>query len=703
MDTESVSMLNEAVKVKDTQHGHRSLGKVTIWKIIFCCGIIEEGATMTRAFSLKLEVCSTVPRTRMDEAIQAGTIRILKGSFVLCVGEPPEKDIKKLYWWPNMKAIIAEYVGKCLTCSRVKEECQKPSGLLIQQEIPIWKWERITIDFITKLPKTSNGHDTIWVIVDRLTKSAHFIPTSETDSMETLTSYHASIKATPFEALYGKKNRSPVCWAEVGDVQLTEFQVGDRVMLKVSPRKGVIRFGKRGKLNPRNIGPFKILKRVGPVAYKLKLPEELKNIHNTFHVSSLKKCLSDESLVIPMKELRLNDKLNFVEEPVEIMDREVKQLRQSRRYKDKVGMKIPNWMITEKMKLTEHYQMYAEVFGLDVPLTQSQPTESTQGTHRTPNVPRSSNPEMDAGESSAPKRSIVIHFCIPQRRSTRLTPPAPVPTIDEVDDMILQDTIQVNGGRTREVNDDSLIPRNDEQNIPDTRLEPRSDKESSEVEITNSGKLDNINNEEVKITNVLIPMNVDEEEVEITDEVYELKRREKGKIVEESRSTPSPSPSRSPRIHDTLISSDTEKLQELRAIDSTSTPSSSSPRTKLSTKNRLLSLFKAKPARFKRYKSFFQELQDEHVKEQVKKQVPEQVRDQVSVYVAEGLILERQKNKEEMDKMIAEAIQQERGNLQAEIYSQIQNSIANHIPSLACVIIHLFVFLNTMNLKKNVN
>ncbi|GKA04223.1 putative nucleotidyltransferase, ribonuclease H [Tanacetum coccineum] len=97
------------------------------------------------------------------------------------------QDLKKLYWWPKLKAIIAEYVGKCLTCSRVKAECHKPSGLIVQPKIPMWKWERITMDFITKPPKTSNGHDTIWVIVDRLTKSAHFIPTQETDSMETLT------------------------------------------------------------------------------------------------------------------------------------------------------------------------------------------------------------------------------------------------------------------------------------------------------------------------------------------------------------------------------------------------------------------------------------------------------------------------------------------------------------------------------------
>ncbi|GJX63495.1 hypothetical protein Tco_0296395 [Tanacetum coccineum] len=322
-------------------------------------------------------------------------------------------------------------------------------------------------------------------------------------------------------------------------------------------------------------------------------------------------------------------------------------------------------MISDEMKHTEHYRMYAEVFGIDVPLTQSQPTESTQGTHRTPSAPRSPNPKVNTGESSAPKWLTVIHFRIPQRRFTRLTPPALVPTIAKADEMILQDTLQVSLAehkireeqearenvelmnkhlaseeiekmvdKLENVINDSPIPRNDDQNIPGTRLEPRSDTESPEVEITN----------------VVIPVNVNEEEEEITDEVYELKRREKGKIVEESRSTPSPKSIRSPRIHIDLVSSDIEKLQELTKTNTTPTPSSSSLNTKLSTTNRLLSLFKAKPARFKLMVGSLPTMVDKHIKEQVEKQVPEQFK--------------------------------ERGRLQAKISSQIQQEIDNHIPSL---------------------
>ncbi|GJR74480.1 putative reverse transcriptase domain-containing protein [Tanacetum coccineum] len=367
------------------------------------------------------------------------------------------QDMKKLYWWPNMKADIATYVSKCLTCAKVKAEHQRPSGLLVQPKIPEWKWDNITMDFVTKLPKSSQGYDTIWVIVDRLTKSAIFTPMRETGPLDKLArmylkevvtrhgipvsiicdrdprfasnfwrslqnalgtnldmstayhpqtdgqsertiqtledmlracaidfgkgwvnhlplvefshnnSYHASIKAAPFEALYGRKCRSPVCWTEVGEAQILgpeliqettekiiqikqrmqaardrqksyadlkrkpmEFQVGDKVMLKVSPWKGVVRFGKRGKLNPRYVGPFKVLEKVGEVAYKLELPEELSRVHNTFHVSNLKKCHADEPLAVPLDGLHLDDKLHFVEEPVEIVDREVKRLKRSR-------------------------------------------------------------------------------------------------------------------------------------------------------------------------------------------------------------------------------------------------------------------------------------------------------------------------------------------------------------------------------------
>nr|GEY82476.1 putative reverse transcriptase domain-containing protein [Tanacetum cinerariifolium] len=241
------------------------------------------------------------------------------------------------------------------------------------------------------LPRTQGGNDTIWVFVDRLTKSAHFLPMKETDPIEKLArlylkevvtrhgipvliicdrdprftsnfwnsfqkvmgtrldmsfgngwerhlsliefsynnSYHASIKAASFEALYGRKSTRDrqKSYADVRRKPL-EFQVGDRVMLKVSPWKRVVHFGKRGKLNLRYIGPFKVLAKVGTVAYRLELPEQLSRVHSTFYVSNLKKCLSDEPLAISLDEVHIDDKLCFVEKPLEIMDRKVKILEQ---------------------------------------------------------------------------------------------------------------------------------------------------------------------------------------------------------------------------------------------------------------------------------------------------------------------------------------------------------------------------------------
>nr|GFA17965.1 putative reverse transcriptase domain-containing protein [Tanacetum cinerariifolium] len=177
-----------------------------------------------------------------------------------------------------MIADIATYVSKHLSCLKVKAGHQKPSGLLIY------------ITFLAVAPesfKYSFGHK-IQAARDR-------------------------------QKSYADVRRKPL-----------EFQVSDKVMLKVSSWKGVIRFGKRVKLNPRYIGPFKVLAKVGTVAYRIELPKQLNRVHSTFHVSNLKKCLSDESLVILFDEIHIDDKIHFVKEHVEIIDREVKRLKQSR-------------------------------------------------------------------------------------------------------------------------------------------------------------------------------------------------------------------------------------------------------------------------------------------------------------------------------------------------------------------------------------
>ncbi|GKB03595.1 hypothetical protein Tco_0831738 [Tanacetum coccineum] len=176
-------------------------------------------------------------------------------------------------------------------------------------------------------------------------------------------SYHLSIQCAPFEALYGRKCRSPVLWAEIGESSLTrlerkplEFEVGDRVLLMVSPWKGVVRFGKKGKLAPRYVGPFEILERIGLVAYRLRLPEELNSVHDTFHVSNLKKCLADANLHVPLDEIKVDKTLCFVEEPVEIMDQEVKKLKRRKialvkvRWNSKRGLEF-TWEHEDQMRI----------------------------------------------------------------------------------------------------------------------------------------------------------------------------------------------------------------------------------------------------------------------------------------------------------------------------------------------------------------
>ncbi|KAA0067954.1 pol protein [Cucumis melo var. makuwa] len=352
-----------------------------------------------------------------------------------------------------MKREVAEFVSRCLVCQQVKAPRQKPAGLLQPLSIPEWKWENVSMDFPIGLPRTLRGFTVIWVVVDRLTKSAHFVPgkstytaskwaqlymseivrlhgvpvsiVSDRDARFTSkfwkglqtamgtrldfsttfhpqtdgqterlnqvledmlracalefpgswdshlhlmefaynNSYQATIGMAPFEALYGKCCRSPVCWSEVGEqslmgpelVQSTneaiqkirscmhtaqsrqksyadvrrkdlEFEVGDKVFLKVAPMRGVLRFERRGKLSPRFVGPFEILERIGPVAYRLALPPSLSTVHDVFHVSMLRKYVPDPSHVVDYEPLEIDENLSYAEQPVEVLARETPML-----------------------------------------------------------------------------------------------------------------------------------------------------------------------------------------------------------------------------------------------------------------------------------------------------------------------------------------------------------------------------------------
>ncbi|GKA34058.1 putative reverse transcriptase domain-containing protein [Tanacetum coccineum] len=235
-------------------------------------------------------------------------------------------DMKKLYWWPNMKADIATYVSKCLTCAKVKAEHQRPSGLLVQPKIPEWKWDNITMDFVTKLPKTSQGYDTIWVIVDRLTKSAIFTPIRETDPLDKLARIYlkevVARHGIPVSIICDRDPRfASNFWRSLQNALGTNLDMSTAYHPQTDGQSE--RHSNSSEDMLRACAIDLEMEKVGEVAYKLELPEELSRVHNTFHVSNLKKCHADEPLAVPLDGLNLDDKLHFVEEPVEIVGREV--------------------------------------------------------------------------------------------------------------------------------------------------------------------------------------------------------------------------------------------------------------------------------------------------------------------------------------------------------------------------------------------
>nr|AAL77161.1 Putative polyprotein [Oryza sativa Japonica Group] len=364
------------------------------------------------------------------------------------------QDLKEKFWWVSMRREIAEFVALCDVCQRVKAEHQRPAGLLQPLQIPEWKWEEIGMDFITGLPRTSSGHDSIWVVVDRLTKVAHFIPVHTTYTGKRLVelylarimclhgvpkkivsdrgsqftskfwqklqeelgtrlnfstayhpqtdgqtervnqiledmlracaldfggawdkslpyaefsynnSYQASLQMAPFEALYGRKCRTPLFWDQTGERQLfgTEvlaeaeekviiirerlriaqsrqksyadnrrreltFEAGDYMYLRVTPLREVHRFQTKGKLAPRFVGPYKILERRGEVAYQLELPSNMIGIHDVFHVSQLKKCLRVPEEQADSEHIDIQEDLTYVEKPVRILDTSERRTR----------------------------------------------------------------------------------------------------------------------------------------------------------------------------------------------------------------------------------------------------------------------------------------------------------------------------------------------------------------------------------------
>ncbi|WVZ84387.1 hypothetical protein U9M48_031425 [Paspalum notatum var. saurae] len=323
------------------------------------------------------------------------------------------QDLKQKFWWTRMKREIAKYVSECDVCQRVKADHLKPAGMLQPLAVPAWKWEDIHMDFIVGLPRTQKGYDSIWVIIDRgslfvsrfweqlqtalgtnLIHSSAYHPqtsgqvervnqiledmlracalTYSTKWDECLplaefaynNNYQKSLEMAPFEALYGRRCRTPLNWSEPGErvtfgpdlvTQAEEqvkfihdnlkraqsrqksysdkrrrplfFEKDDHVYLRVSPMKGVHRFGVKGKLAPRYVGPFKITEQCGPVVYRLELPPHLVAVHDVFHVSQLKKCLRVPEEVIDTSQIQIQHDLTYEEKPIKILDQKQRSTR----------------------------------------------------------------------------------------------------------------------------------------------------------------------------------------------------------------------------------------------------------------------------------------------------------------------------------------------------------------------------------------
>ncbi|GKA80979.1 putative reverse transcriptase domain-containing protein [Tanacetum coccineum] len=323
---------------------------------------------MTSQLSIKDKIL-VAPKEAEDES--AGLQKGLDEMIEQRRADKMYYDLRDRYWWPGLKKDIAIYVSKCLTSWKVKTEHQRPSDLLQQPEIPEWKWERIAMNFVTNRFTSRFWQSMQEALETRLDMSMNYHPQTDGQSEHTIytledmlracvldfrgswdvhlpvvefshnNSYHSSVRCALFEALYGRKCCSPIMWAKIEEGQLIGpelvqettkkiLQIKDRLKAALSPWKGVVRFRKKGKLAPRFVGPFEIIEKVGSVAYRIELPEELNDVHDTFHVSNLKKRLANPTLQVPLDEIRVDDKLNFVEEPVEIMEREFKKLKRSR-------------------------------------------------------------------------------------------------------------------------------------------------------------------------------------------------------------------------------------------------------------------------------------------------------------------------------------------------------------------------------------